>query len=241
MNRSNNPGAGRRSTQAPVVAIDGPAAAGKGVIARYLAERLGWRRLDSGALYRAVSLSLLRAGLVHAGEARIAAHLEDSPPELEAARDGEMIYLNGEDVSSAIREEETGVAASVVAPLPAVRNFLLKRQRAFRGEPGLVAEGRDMASVVFPDAELRIYLTATPEERARRRHNQLKKKGINANMRDLIRDLTDRDHRDSARTLAPLKVVPHALVLDTTKLDIRQTRKAAWRLVTEVWPEKADR
>ncbi|MXW72830.1 MAG: (d)CMP kinase, partial [Chromatiales bacterium] len=182
------------------------------MIARYLAKRLGWRRLDSGALYRAVSLSLLRAGLVHAGEARIAAHLADSPPELEAARDGEVIYLNGEDVSSAIREEETGVAASVVAPLPAVRNFLLKRQRAFRREPGLVAEGRDMASVVFPDAELRIYLTATPEERARRRHNQLKQKGINANMRDLIRDLTDRDHRDSARTLAPLKVVPHAVV-----------------------------
>ena len=224
-----------------MVAIDGPAAAGKGVIARYLAKRLGWRRLDSGALYRAVSLSLLRAGLVHAGEESIAAHLADSPPELEAARDGEMIYLNGEDVSSAIREEETGVAASVVAPLPAVRNFLLKRQRAFRVEPGLVAEGRDMASVVFPDAELRIYLTATPEERARRRHKQLKQKGINANMRDLIRDLTDRDHRDSARTLAPLKVVPHAVVLDTTKLDIRQTRKAAWRLVTEVWPEKADR
>ena len=211
------------------------------MIARYLAERLGWRRLDSGALYRAVSLSLLRAGLVHAGEERIAAHLADSPPELEAARDGEMIYLNGEDVSSAIREEETGVAASVVAPLPAVRNFLLKRQRAFRREPGLVAEGRDMASVVFPDAELQIYLTATPEERARRRHKQLKQKGINANMHDLIRDLTDRDLRDSARTLAPLKVVPHAVVLDTTKLDIRQTRKAAWRLVTEVWPEKADR
>ncbi|MXZ26705.1 MAG: (d)CMP kinase [Gammaproteobacteria bacterium] len=236
MSRSNNPPA-----QAPVVAIDGPAAAGKGVIARYLAERLGWRRLDSGALYRAVSLSLLRAGLVHAGEERIAAHLADSPPELEAAHDGEMIYLNGENVSSAIREEETGVAASVVAPLPAVRNFLLKRQRAFRRAPGLVAEGRDMASVVFPGAELQIYLTATPEERARRRHKQLKQKGINANMRDLIRDLTDRDLRDSARTLAPLKVVPHAVVLDTTKLDIRQTRKAAWRLVTEVWPEKADR
>ena len=211
------------------------------MIARYLAKRMGWRRLDSGALYRAVSLSLLRAGLVHAAETRIAAHLSESPPELEATRDGEIIYLNGEDISSAIREEETGVAASVVAPLATVRDFLLKRQRAFRRQPGLVAEGRDMASVVFPDAELQIYLTATPEERARRRHNQLKQKGINANMRDLIRDLTDRDQRDSARTLAPLKVVPHALVLDTTKLDIRQTRTEAWRLVTEVWPEKAAR
>ncbi len=188
-----------------------------------------------------MSLSLLRADLVHAGEARIAAHLSDSPPELEATPDGEVIYLNGEDVSSAIREEETGVAASVVAPLATVRNFLLRQQRAFRRAPGLVAEGRDMASVVFPDAELQIYLTASPEERARRRHNQLKQKGINANMRDLIRDLTDRDHRDSARTLAPLKVVPHAVVLDTTKLDIRKTRTEAWRLVTEVWPDKAAR
>lgn len=211
------------------------------MIARYLANRLGWRRLDSGALYRAVSLSLLRANLVHAGEARIATHLAHSPPELEATRDGKVIYLNGEDVSSAIREEETGVAASVVAPLATVRNFLLKRQRTFRKEPGLVAEGRDMASVVFPDAQLQIYLTATPEERARRRHKQLKQKGINAKMRDLIRDLTDRDQRDSDRTLAPLKVVPHAVVLDTTTQDTRQTRNEAWRLVTEVWPEMAAR
>lgn len=225
----------------PVIAIDGPAAAGKGVIARYLADRLGWRRLDSGALYRAVSLSLLRADLIHAGEDRIAAHLSRFPPELGANRNGEATFLDGEDVSAAIRAEETGVAASVVAPLAAVRNFLLQRQRSFRMEPGLVAEGRDMASVVFPDAQLRIYLTATPEERASRRHKQLKQKGINANMRDLIRDLTDRDHRDSARTLAPLKVVAHAVVLDTTKLDIRQTRTEAWRLVTEVWPEKAAR
>lgn len=225
----------------PVIAIDGPAAAGKGVIARYLAERLGWRRLDSGALYRAVSLSLLRADLVHAGEGRIAAHLSESPPELEASRDGEATCLDGEDVSAAIRAEETGVAASVVAPLAAVRNFLLQRQRSFRMQPGLVAEGRDMASVVFPDAQLRIYLTATPEERAWRRHKQLKQKGINANMRDLIRDLTDRDHRDSVRTLAPLKVAPDAVVLDTTELDIRQTRTEAWRLVTEVWPEQAAR
>jgi len=225
----------------PVIAIDGPGAAGKGVIARYLAERLGWRRLDSGALYRAVSLSLLRADLVHAGETRIAAQLARHPPELGSAPDGEAIYLDGEDVSAAIRSEEVGVAASVVAPLAAVRDFLLPTQRSFRKAPGLVAEGRDMASVVFPDALLGIYLTASPEERARRRHKQLKQKGINATMRDLIRDLSDRDQRDSARSLAPLKVVPHAVVLDTTKLDIRQTRRKAWRLVTKVCPEKAAR
>lgn len=225
----------------PVIAIDGPGGAGKGVVARYLAGRLGWRRLDSGALYRAVSLSLLRAGLVEAGEARIDAHLSECRLDFEGTPDGDVVHLNGEDVSVAIRGEDVGVAASVVAPLAAVRNYLLPWQRSFRKAPGLVAEGRDMASVVFPDAPLRIYLTATPEERARRRHKQLKQKGINANMRDLIRDLTDRDHRDSARTLAPLKVVPHAVVLDTTKLDIRQTRTEAWRLVTEVWPEKAAR
>ena len=160
---------------------------------------------------------------------------------MQASRNGEVTCLDGEDVSAAIRAEETGVAASVVAPLATVRNFLLHRQRAFRVEPGLVAEGRDMASVVFPDAQLQIYLTATPEERARRRYKQLKQKGISANMGDLIRDLTDRDHRDSARPLAPLKVMSHAVVLDTTKLDIRQTRKEAWRLVAEVWPETAAR
>ena len=223
----------------PVIAIDGPAAAGKGVISRYLAEKLGWRRLDSGALYRAVSLSLLRAGLIHAKEARIGAHLAKQPPELGATRDGEIVYLDGEDVSAEIRTEETGVAASVVAPLATVRNFLLKRQRAFRKAPGLVAEGRDMASVVFPDAQLQIYLTATAEKRAERRHKQLMQKGINANMRDLIRDLAERDHRDAARKLAPLKVVRRAAVLDNTLLDVRQTRKAAWRLVTEVWPEQS--
>ena len=229
MSRSNKP--------APVIAIDGPAAAGKGVIARYLAQRLDWPRLDSGALYRAVSLSLLRAGLIDAEEAAIADHLAQSPLELQVSRDGERICLNGEDVSRAIREEETGLAASAVAPLPAVRNFLLARQRAFRCWPGLVAEGRDMASVVFPDAQLRIYLTATPEERARRRHKQLKQKGINANMRDLIRDLSDRDQRDSDRALAPLKAVPGAVVLDTTAQETRDTQNKAWRLVTKVWPE----
>lgn len=234
--------AGRRlSRGVPVIAIDGPAGAGKGVVARYLAGRLVWRRLDSGALYRAVSLSLLRAGLVEAGEARIDAHLNGCRLDFEGTPDGDVVRLNGEDVSAAIRSEEVGKAASVVAPLAAVRNYLLPWQRSFRKAPGLVAEGRDMASVVFPDAPLRIYLTATPEERARRRHKQLKQKGINANMRDLIRDLTDRDHRDSARTLAPLKVMPHAVVMDTTKLDVRQTTKEAWRLVTEVWPEKAAR
>ena len=228
-------------TDVPVIAMDGPAGAGKGVVARYLAERLGWLRLDSGALYRACTLALLEAGLDQADEERIAEYLADCRLGFEAKPDGDIVYLNGEDVSTAIRSEEVGVAASRIAPLPVVRRFLLPWQRSFRREPGLVAEGRDMASVVFPDAPLQIYLTATPEKRAGRRHKQLKQKGIDANIRDLIRDLTERDRRDSVRTLAPLKVVRHAVVLDTTAMDVRQSKLAAWRLVTDIWPEQAAR
>ncbi len=231
--------AGRLRSQAPVIAIDGPAGAGKGEIAQYLAERLKWRRLDSGALYRVAALAVIRAGLLDSGEACIAAHLAECRLDFEATGDGDRVFLNGEDVSAAIRDEEVGVAASRVAPLAAVRQALLPWQRSFRREPGLVAEGRDMASVVFPDAPVQIYLTASPEMRAKRRHKQLEQKGINASMRDLIRDLTERDRRDSVRKLAPLKRVRHAVVLDTTSLDVRQTKSAAWRLVTKVWPEKA--
>ena len=228
----------RTAAEAPVIAIDGPAGAGKGVVASYLAERLGWRRLDSGALYRTVALALLREGLVDAAEARIAAYLKNCRFEFEATPDGDRVFLSGEDVSAEIRSEKVGVAASRVARLAAVRRFLLPRQRRFRQAPGLVAEGRDMASVVFPDAPLRIYLHASPEKRAERRHKQLKQKGINASIADLIRDLAERDRRDSDRLLAPLKQVRQAEVLDTTALNVRETKDAAWRLVTEAWPER---
>ena len=224
---------------APVIAIDGPASAGKGVVASYLSKRLGWRRLDSGALYRAVALALLRKGLVDSGEARIAACLETCRFEFEAAPDGDRVFLNGEDVSAEIRTERVGAAASRVAPLAAVRRFLLPQQRRFRRAPGLVAEGRDMASVVFPDAPLRIFLQASLEKRAERRHKQLKQKGINASIAGLIRDLAERDRRDSDRALAPLTQVRQADVLDTTALNVRETKDAAWRLVTKVWPEMA--
>ena len=226
-------------TDVPVIAIDGPAGAGKGVVARYLAERLGWWRLESGALYRASALALLGAGLVESDEEQIAGYLADCHLGFEAQAGADIVYLNGKDVSTTIRSEEVGVAASRIAPLPAVRRILLPWQRSFRREPGLVAEGRDMASVVFPDALLQIYLTASPEKRARRRHKQLKQKGIDANIHNLIRDLTERDRRDSVRTLAPLKVVRHAVVLDTTAMGVRQSKIAAWRLVTDVWPELA--
>jgi len=219
-----------------VICIDGPAGAGKGVVASYLAGRLGWRHLDSGALYRAVALALLRGGLADADESRIKAYLRKCRFEFNAAADGNQVLLDGVDLSAEIRTESVGAAASRIASLAAVRRFLLVRQRQFRRMPGLVAEGRDMASVVFPDAPLRIYLHASPEKRAARRHKQLKQKGINANINDLIRDLAERDRRDRDRPLAPLKRVRQAEVLDTTALTVPETREAVWRLVTAVWP-----
>jgi len=153
--------------------------------------------------------------------------------------DGVDLGRLDEDRRAQLRSEKVGTAASRVAPLAAVRGFLLSRQRQFRQAPGLVAEGRDMASVVFPDALLKIYLQASIEKRAGRRYKQLKKKGISANMASLIRDLAERDRRDSDRPLAPLKQAPEAEVLDTTALNIRETKDAAWCLVTGVWPELA--
>ncbi len=220
-----------------MITIDGPAGAGKGVVAGYLAKRLGWRRLDSGALYRALALALLREGLVESGEARIAATLKDWNLAFDTAPGEDRVFLNGEDVTEQIRTEQVGEAASLVAPLPAVRRFLLPQQRRFRQPPGLVAEGRDMASVVFPDAPLQIYLKASLEIRAERRHKQLKKKGIDANIASLIRDLAERDRRDTNRSLAPLKQVRRAEVLDTTALNVRETKHAVWRLVTALWPQ----
>ncbi len=229
----------RAASEAPVIAIDGPAAAGKGVVASFLARRLGWRRLDSGALYRTLALALLRKGLADSDEAQIKAYLGHCRFEFVATADGGRVFLGGEDVSAEIRSEEVGAAASLVAPLAAVRLFLLPRQRRFRRAPGLVAEGRDMASVVFPDAPLRIYLQASLEKRAERRYKQLKKKGIDANMIGLIRDLATRDRRDSDRSLAPLRQLRQAEVLDTTALSVEETKEAAWRLVTAVWPESS--
>lgn len=229
----------RAAVEAPVICIDGPAGAGKGVVASYLAGRLGWRRLDSGALYRTVALALLRGGLADADESRIEEHLRKCRFEFDADADGNRVLLNGEDLSAEIRTESVGVAASHIAGLAAVRRFLLARQRRFRRMPGLVAEGRDMASVVFPDAPLRIYLHASLEKRAERRHKQLKQKGINASIADLIRDLAARDRRDRDRSLAPLRRARQAEALDTTALTVTETRDAAWSLVTAVWPGMA--
>ncbi len=200
----------------PVIAIDGPSASGKGTVAKLVAQRLGFHFLDSGALYRAVTLAALKAGVGlddEAALARVAAALDIS-------FDGDAIHMNQELVTDAIRSERISASTSEVAAMPAVRQALLKRQRAFRQPPGLVADGRDMGAVVFPDAVLKIYLTADVAERTRRRYKQLIEKGMDANMATLLQDIRQRDERDSARATAPLQMSNDASLLDTTKLSI---------------------
>jgi cytidylate kinase len=198
----------------PVIAIDGPSASGKGTIAKRVAEALGFHYLESGALYRLVGLLALRQDLKD--EAAIA----QAAQAMDVVFQGDEIVLEDEDVSAHIRHEAVGNRASEVARMPAVRQALLARQRAFREPPGLVADGRDMATVVFPDAALKIFLTASPEIRAERRYKQLIEKGISANLRALSRDLAERDRRDANRPVAPLVPAPDSLVLDSTALSI---------------------
>jgi cytidylate kinase len=200
--------------KAPVIAIDGPSASGKGTIASRVAKRLGFHYLESGALYRLIALLSLRESTVD--EQRLAQMAE----EMDVLFDDGEIVLGDEQVSEKIRSEPVGNRASEVAKVPALRQALLKRQRAFRRPPGLVADGRDMATVVFPDAELKVFLTATPEIRAERRYKQLIEKGIDANLRALSRDLRDRDERDAKRTVAPLVPAPDSQVLDSSALSI---------------------
>ncbi len=203
---------------APVIAIDGPSASGKGTIAHKVAEALGYHYLDSGALYRLVALAARKAGVAMADEAKLAEIAHTLNAEFTACG----ALLDGEPVEAALRSEENGAAASQVAALSQVRSALLARQRAFRKTPGLVADGRDMGSVVFPDARLKIFLTASPETRAQRRYNQLMEKGLNANMLRILQDMEQRDARDAQRGVAPLVVCPDAQVLDTTALTIEE-------------------
>ena len=199
-----------------MVAIDGPSASGKGTIASRVAATLGFHYLESGALYRLVALASLRKNQ------KSEAALAEIARSLAVAFRGETIFLDDQDVTEEIRSEACGVRASEVAPLAAVRRALLERQRAFRKPPGLVADGRDMGTVVFPDAELKVFLTASPEVRAERRYKQLIEKGISANLRALSRDLAERDARDANRAVAPLVPAPDSQVLDSSALSIEQ-------------------
>jgi 3-phosphoshikimate 1-carboxyvinyltransferase len=200
----------------PVVAIDGPAASGKGTIAAAVASALSFHLLDSGSLYRLVAQKALDDHIALDDEKALAAAAGGLAVEFS----GERVRLDGRDVTEAIRGEAVSIAASRVAVHPAVRAALIDRQRGFRRAPGLVADGRDMGTVVFPDATLKVFLTASPEERARRRHKQLIEKGISITMDGLLRDIRERDARDAGRTAAPLVPAPDAVLLDTTELSI---------------------
>ncbi|MDQ5911468.1 MAG: CMP/dCMP kinase [Pseudomonadota bacterium] len=208
---------------APVITVDGPSGVGKGTVCQWLATQLGWPLLDSGALYRLTALAALRRNLQledEVGVAQVAAGLDVvfAPGDT-----GELqVILDGEEVSSAIRSETAGNAASRVAALPMVRAALLQRQRNFRQPPGLIADGRDMGTVVFPDAELKLFLTADAGERAQRRYKQLIEKGLNASLESLVKEIAERDERDVQRTAAPLKAAEDAEVLDTTRLNIAE-------------------
>lgn len=212
-------GAPRPGAAVAVIAIDGPTASGKGTIAQTVAAALGWHYLDSGALYRIAALAALRAGLDLSDGGALAALAASLAPRFEGGR----VRLGDDDVTDAIRAEAVGEAASRIAVHPPLRAALAGLQRSAARRPGLVADGRDMGTVIFPDAVLKVFLTASALARAQRRHKQLIEKGFSANLADLLRDLEARDARDTQRADAPLKPAEGALVLDSTRLTIEET------------------
>jgi cytidylate kinase len=210
--------------QASVITIDGPSGSGKGTVSRLLAQQLGWSILDSGAIYRVLALAAMHHNIDaedEEGLIPLAAHL-DVQFEVEDPNENAKIILEGEDVTNSIRNEDVGGIASQIASLPRVREALLRRQRAFKQAPGLVADGRDMGTVVFPSAEVKVYLTASAEERAQRRYKELKAKGEDVTIARLFEEIKARDERDMSRAVAPLKPAEDALVLDSTVLGINE-------------------
>ena len=205
----------------PVIAIDGPSASGKGTVAQRVAKQLGYHYLDSGALYRLVALAAKNVNISWQNAKALAA----LTPELDIQFEAEKILLNGRDVSDEVRSEEMGNGASEVAVHPEVRAALMNLQHSFRKSPGLVADGRDMSTVVFPDAETKIYLSANAEVRAERRYKQLIEKGKHANLQDILHDLQQRDARDSQRSTAPLQQCQDAKLLETSQMSIEEAVK----------------
>ena len=210
-----------RSRLPPVIAIDGPSGSGKGTVAQVLAREMGWHFLDSGAIYRVLAFAARQRG-IPIGDVPALTRLAENLPVVFSPIDAK-ISMDGVDIKDEIRTEAAGNAASKVAAIPEVRAALLARQRAFREVPGLVADGRDMGTVVFPDAELKIFLTASAEERARRRYKQLMEKGLDANLPSLVTEIAERDRRDATRSVAPLRPAEDAETIDTSDLDIAQT------------------
>lgn len=217
----------------PVICIDGPSGSGKGTLCQMLALKLGWHLLDSGALYRLVGMAADKHRLDFSDEQAVAALAADLDVAFLPGQAGEpsRVMLEGVDVSGELRTETTGLLASKVAVLPAVRQALLQRQRDFVQAPGLVADGRDMGTVVFPDSPLKVFLTASAEERARRRYKQLKDKGDSVNLATLLKEIQERDRRDSEREHSPLKPADDAVLIDSSSLGIEQVFE---RVLTEV-------
>ncbi|MGL6259746.1 (d)CMP kinase [Vibrio sp. WXL103] len=215
------------SSQTPIVTVDGPSGAGKGTLCMLIANQLGYKLLDSGAIYRVLALAAIHHGVDLTSEdalVPLATHLD-----VQFIAEGDLVkvILEGENVSNELRKEETGMAASKVAALPRVREALLRRQRAFAQAPGLVADGRDMGTVVFPEAQAKIFLDASAEERAHRRMKQLQLKGVDVRFDDLLSEIQERDDRDRNRPVAPLRPAKDALVLDSTSMSIEQVVEKA--------------
>jgi len=225
-----------QSSNVPVITIDGPSGTGKGTISQLVADHLGWHLLDSGALYRVVAIGIQHKGILSYKINEICDFALAMTVTFSSEFKG-SVTLDGEEISAQVRLEQTAEAASQVAAIPELRQVLLQRQIDFRQPPGLVADGRDMGTVVFPTAGLKIYLTASPEERAHRRYNQLINKGVSVNLRALLQDIASRDERDANRAVSPLRPAQDALVIDTTSLSIDEVFEKVFAEAGKRFPE----